>query len=59
MTYIYYKRKNIYQNYPQETATVKWINDETVEISDHTLNVKQTLNKIHLMLMIGVTKYYF
>ncbi|UKJ83279.1 DUF5412 family protein [Priestia megaterium] len=53
ITYIYYKRKNIYRNYPQETATVKWINDETVEISDHTLN------KIHLMLMIGVTKYYF
>ncbi|MCU7709608.1 DUF5412 domain-containing protein [Priestia sp. JV24] len=38
---MYYKRKNIYRNYPQETATVKWINDETVEISDHTLNVKQ------------------
>ncbi|MCU7739572.1 DUF5412 domain-containing protein [Priestia megaterium] len=56
---MYYKRKNIYRNYPQETVTVKWINDETVEISDHTLNVKQTLNKIHLMLMIGVTKYYF
>ncbi|MCR8928990.1 DUF5412 family protein [Priestia megaterium] len=31
----------MYRNYPQETATVKWINDETVEISDHTLNVKQ------------------
>ncbi|MEM5005473.1 DUF5412 family protein [Priestia megaterium] len=41
ITYIYYKRKNIYRNYPQETATVKWINDEKVEISDHTLNVKQ------------------
>ncbi|MCM3544356.1 DUF5412 family protein [Priestia megaterium] len=41
MNYIYYKRKNIYQNYPQEIATVKWINDVTVEISDHTLNVKQ------------------
>ncbi|MGN7239795.1 DUF5412 family protein [Priestia megaterium] len=41
MTYIYYKRKNIYRNYPQETATVKWINDEKVENSDHTLNVKQ------------------
>ena len=31
----------VFSNYPQETATVKWINDETVEISDHTLNVKQ------------------
>ncbi|WP_416434811.1 DUF5412 family protein [Priestia megaterium] len=31
----------MYRNYPQETATVKWINDETVEISAHTLNVKQ------------------
>ncbi|MBT2255492.1 DUF5412 family protein [Priestia megaterium] len=41
MTYIYYKRKNIYRNYPQETAMVKWINDEPGEISDHTLNVKQ------------------
>ncbi|MES5262425.1 DUF5412 family protein [Priestia megaterium] len=35
------KRKNIYWNYPQETATVKWINNEIIEISGHTLNVKK------------------
>ncbi|WP_176344220.1 DUF5412 family protein [Priestia aryabhattai] len=35
------KRKNIYWNYPQETAKVKWINNETIEISGHTLNVKK------------------
>ncbi|MEH7517478.1 hypothetical protein COM86_25420 [Priestia megaterium] len=38
---IFNKRKNIYWNYPQETAKVKWVNDEIVNISGHVLNVKK------------------
>lgn len=38
---IFNKRKNIYWNYPQETAKVKWINNKTVTISGHILNVKE------------------
>ncbi|WP_237979777.1 DUF5412 family protein [Bacillus thuringiensis] len=32
--------KNIYWNYREETATVKWLNDHTVMINKHTLNVE-------------------
>ncbi|MCT9853009.1 DUF5412 domain-containing protein [Priestia megaterium] len=35
------KTKNIYWNYPQEKAKVKWINHDTVNISGHVLNVKK------------------
>jgi Family of unknown function (DUF5412) len=38
---IFNKRKNIYWNYPQKTAKVKWVNDEIVNISGHVLNVKK------------------
>ena len=38
---IFNKRKNIYWNYPQETAKVKWVNNKTVNISGHILNVKK------------------
>jgi len=38
---IFNKRKNIYWNYPQETAKVKWGNNKTVNISGHILNVKK------------------
>lgn len=34
------KKKNIYWNYPQETARVKWIDNDTVNISGHEINVK-------------------
>ena len=33
--------KNIYWNYPQEKAKVKWINQNTVNISGHVLDVKK------------------
>ncbi len=32
-------RKNIYWNYHESAASVKWIDDETVTINDHTLNI--------------------
>ncbi|UYP05970.1 MULTISPECIES: DUF5412 family protein [Priestia] len=38
---VFNKRKNIYWNYPQETAKVKWVNNKTVNISGHILNVKK------------------
>ncbi len=37
----FHKTKNIYWNYPQEKAAVKWINHDTVNISGHVLNVKK------------------
>lgn len=37
----FHKTKNIYWNYPQEKASVKWINQDTVNISGHVLNVKK------------------
>lgn len=36
---VFNKKKNIYWNYPQETAKVKWVNNKTVNISGHILNV--------------------
>lgn len=33
------KRKNIYWGYPESTANIKWINEDTVEINGHTLNI--------------------
>ncbi|MFS0906629.1 DUF5412 family protein [Priestia aryabhattai] len=38
---VFNKRKNIYWNYPQKAAKVKWINNKTVNISGHILNVKK------------------
>ena len=35
------KTKNIYWNYPQAKASVKWISHDTVNISGHVLNVKK------------------
>ncbi|HDR7794974.1 TPA: DUF5412 domain-containing protein [Bacillus luti] len=32
--------KNIYWNYREETAAVKWLDDHTVVINKHKLNVK-------------------
>ncbi|MGI8372371.1 DUF5412 family protein [Priestia megaterium] len=37
---IFNKKKNIYWNYPQETAKVKWIDNNTVNISGHKIDVK-------------------
>lgn len=33
------KRKNIYWGYPESTANIKWINEDTVEINGHILNI--------------------
>lgn len=33
-------KKNIYWNYREETANVKWLDDDTVIINNHKLNVK-------------------
>ncbi|MEK1832398.1 DUF5412 family protein [Priestia megaterium] len=37
---IFNKKKNIYWNYPQETAKVEWIDNDTVNISGHKIDVK-------------------
>ena len=33
-------KKNIYWNYREETATVKWLDDHTLMINKHKLNVE-------------------
>lgn len=33
------KTKNVYWNYREETATIQWIDDDTVKINGHELNV--------------------
>lgn len=33
------KTKNIYWNYPESTATVEWLDNKTVRINGHTLEV--------------------
>lgn len=33
------KEKNIYWNYREESAEINWIDDDTVEINGHQLNV--------------------
>ena len=33
-------KKNIYWNYREETATVQWLDDHTVLINKHKLNVE-------------------
>lgn len=38
---VFNKKKNIYWNYPQETAEVTWVDNQTVNISGHILNVKK------------------
>lgn len=34
------KSKNIYWNYKEETAIVKWLDDHTVDINGHELDVR-------------------
>ncbi len=37
-------KKNIYWNYHETTASVKWIDSETVNINGHTINI---LNEVY------------
>ena len=34
------KSKNIYWNYKEETAIVKWLDDHTVDINGHEIDVR-------------------
>lgn len=40
---LFNEKKNIYWNYPQETATVKWLDNDTVNISGHEIDVKSQI----------------
>lgn len=35
------KKKNIYWCYPKSEVSIKWLNDETVEINEIKLNIKK------------------
>lgn len=35
------KEKNIYWNYREDSATIEWVDNDTVEINGRTLNVPQ------------------
>lgn len=39
-SHLHKKSKNIYWNYKEETALVKWIDDHTVDINGHIIDVR-------------------